>query len=229
MTNKSSTKLHDRYELFWSRLIKKGFLFSKDPWHYSSKIPYRSVGDFSKYISNKISGKKLLDVGVGNGKHAIYFTKKNFSVWGIDISESAIKFAKNYCDIMHAQVNLRVGNVMRLPYPHEFFDVVLDSGCLHHLKVSEWKCYINNIKKVLKRGGYLFVLAFSDKTKIVRKLGKRQGKKRNWSIRNEHYYHYFSKKEILKMFGDDFQLVKCYDIRRSDSPIHFRISYLLKK
>lgn len=210
-------------------MIAKGYMFSKDPWHYSSKIPYRVIGDFEKLLKKENSGNKLLDVGVGNARHAIYFTKKNFRVWGIDISESAIKFARYNCKLNNCEINLRLGDVLSLPYSKNSFDVIIDSGCFHHLRKIEWPIYLKNINKVLKKRGYLFLLTFSNKTQRVNKLGVRQGKYKNWSVRNHHYYHYFSKKEIEKIFDSDFNILKCYDIRRSNSPIYFKIIYIQKK
>lgn len=227
--DKYSKLLHKKYENFWSKLIDKNYIFSKDKWHYSSNVPYQSIGDFYNFIKYKDIGKNVLDVGVGNARHAIFFAQKKFHVWGIDISKSAIKFAKFHTNKFNLKnIKLEVGNVLNLPYQKNRFDIIIDSGCLHHLHSSQYKKYLDNIRKVLKPGGYVFLLTFSDKISYVKKFGKRQGKHKNWSVRNGHYYHYFSRDEIVKIFLKDFKLIKCYDIRRSDSPIYFKISYLKK-
>ena len=50
---------------------------------------------FARFILGKV-GKKgikksLIDIGCGNGRDSIFFSKNNFRVTGIDISQKAIK------------------------------------------------------------------------------------------------------------------------------------------
>jgi len=44
--------------------------------------------------SGKIKSCRVLDVGCGEGFYAIYLASKGFDVMGIDISENAIRLAK---------------------------------------------------------------------------------------------------------------------------------------
>ena len=48
--------------------------------------------------SGKIKPCKVIDIGCGEGFYSIYLASKGFDVLGIDISENAIKYAKeNTC------------------------------------------------------------------------------------------------------------------------------------
>ena len=52
--------------------------------------------DWAQFIEeNKIKPpKKVLDLGCGNGKNAKWLVERGFEVYGVDFSESAIKFAR---------------------------------------------------------------------------------------------------------------------------------------
>lgn len=40
--------------------------------------------------------RKVLDLGCGTGRHIVYFAKRGFDVYGIDISPQAIKLTKSW-------------------------------------------------------------------------------------------------------------------------------------
>lgn len=220
--------LHDKYELLWSRLIKKGYLFSKDKWHYSSNVAYDDINKFIKYVRRYYkNANRVLDIGVGNARNSIVFAKNGFEVWGIDLSESAIKFAKYNAKLNNVKLHLSTCDILStLPFEDNFFDIIIDCGCFHHIKEKHWPEYIKNVKRVLKKDGYFFFLGFSKNTGTVGKFGRNAPTDKNYSERNGHYYHYFDENEINKIFGPDLKNIKTYEIRRSDSPIYFTISYL---
>ena len=50
---------------------------------------------FARFVLSKVgkrrTKKSLIDIGCGNGRDSIFFSKNNFHVTGIDISQKAIK------------------------------------------------------------------------------------------------------------------------------------------
>ena len=48
-----------------------------------------------KHISSTKNPKSILELGCGSGRHAEYFSKKDVEIFGIDMSNSMIKIAKN--------------------------------------------------------------------------------------------------------------------------------------
>ena len=50
---------------------------------------------FARFVLSKVKKgkikKSLIDIGCGNGRDSIFFSKNNFCVTGIDISKKAIK------------------------------------------------------------------------------------------------------------------------------------------
>jgi methionine biosynthesis protein MetW len=98
------------------------------------------------------SGRKILDVGCGEGFLATLLMKKGNSVIGIDISERAIELArKNGVKAIKCNVDDE-----ELPL-HEHFDVIILSEVLEHL-ISPMRV-IRKLKRYLKKNGY-FLLTF---------------------------------------------------------------------
>lgn len=213
------------FERLWKRMDGR---YSLDPWHYTSQTTNPGVADFLIYCKKQNITGKMLDVGCGNGKHVLAFVQKGFSGFGVDIAPSAIKFAKTIAKEKHLQADFQVASVLDLHYPKAQFDIVIDCGCFHHLRKSQWSKYLKNINKVLKSSGYYFLQVFSRNCGVTTKLGKRS-KDGSFSVRNGHYFHFYTDKEIEKFFTKNFAIIKSYDLPRATSPIIFKIFYLKKK
>ena len=89
------------------------------------------VQAFSKpkydWISNQvtITGKKVLDVGSGNGYFAQYFGSKS-DLTALDLSEHQLK--------NNPATKKVIGSAYKLPFEDASFDIVFCSNLLHHLE-----------------------------------------------------------------------------------------------
>lgn len=213
----------ERYEDMWSNL-KGRFSCTKND--YRSKYPEKCLADFVKFLGKKRG--KSLDVGCGNGRNSIYLAKKGFDASCIDISKSAANTAKKHAKDEKVKFNVKTGSVFDLPYKKDSFDVIIDSGCLHHLRKSEWKKYRGSILRVLKKGGYYYLHCFSITSGYRKNF---RPKKRNWSLRGMHYNHFFTRKEIDELFGKDLDVLKEFEIEKDKkkSIIRFRDFFMRKK
>jgi 2-polyprenyl-3-methyl-5-hydroxy-6-metoxy-1,4-benzoquinol methylase len=100
-------------------------------------------------LLRKNNGSKILDFGCGAGRHAVYFARKGFVVYGFDASEMAIERAKDVLKSENLFADLRVWDMMKpLPYEDGFFDAVLVVRVMHHT-------YMDNIKRIAKEIGRL--------------------------------------------------------------------------
>jgi ubiquinone/menaquinone biosynthesis C-methylase UbiE len=97
-------------------------------------------------------GKKLLDIGCGSGALLKLAYKKGFLTYGIDISDIAIKQAKE--EVPNAE--LVVGSAENLPWHNSYFDYV---ACIcsieHHLHPDK---SIRGIARVLSNNGKAFIM-----------------------------------------------------------------------
>jgi ubiquinone/menaquinone biosynthesis C-methylase UbiE len=108
-------------------------------------------------IEDLIAGKKVLDVGCGNG--ATCFALLNLgasSVYGIDFGEDSIIHAnQKKAKIPGAgKADFRIGNAYQLPFGDAEFDFVVSKGVFHHLNDEEKA--LKEVFRVLKPGGHFY-------------------------------------------------------------------------
>lgn len=181
--------------------------------------------EFLKEIQESLSTGRTLDLGCGQGRHAIYFAENGFDSYGIDYIESVIEEAKQKASEKGVSVNFQAMDVLELNFPANFFDAVLDLSVLDHIKPEDWDTYLFNISKVLKRGGYLILTEFSVNDKRV--VEKQGGK--NFFENDIHYDHYFKMDEIEKLFGKKFEIIRTTETIIEAEPPHLMLNVLLKK
>lgn len=122
---------------------------------------------------------KILDIGSGTGVN-IPALKKFGDIYAVDNNEEALRLIAN--DIIREK---RLGDATRIPYPDNFFEIVVASDILEHVKDDN--SAVREINRVLKSGGFLvftvpafnFLFSAHDKAvnhfrrynkKVIRKL-----------------------------------------------------------
>lgn len=121
--------------------------------------------ELREYIeNNRIDGGKALDSGCGTGNFSMYLAQNGFDVVGVDYSEKAIVIAeaKNKADM---PVRYICADIMKLSdtVPGEYFDLMLDYKVAHHMPDDKLAVYISQCMDVLKPGGRILLVAYSDK------------------------------------------------------------------
>ncbi len=93
-----------------------------------------------------------LDAGMGNGRNAIYLARKGWKVTGIDLSEAAVRRAREEAGRLKVEFDARVGDVEKMLLPRAAFDLIL---CLYTepLAVRAARKFID----ALKPGGLLLI------------------------------------------------------------------------
>jgi len=114
--------------------------------------------DVVSAIIRATSGKKrdeisILEVGCGAGNNIWFFAEEGFNGFGIDMSASAIEFAKRYLAERGVTADLRVGDISVLPWAAGSFDFVLDRGALTQIGYEHIEAVLAEVLRVLKPGG----------------------------------------------------------------------------
>ena len=214
------------YDKFWKNL-KGGY--SGDGWHFSSQTPYPVIFDFLKFLKKFKKTGKFLDLGCGNGRQAIPFAQAGFETSGIDFCEEAINLAKKNAELSKVKVDFKVGDVLNLPYKNADFEVVLDSGCLHHIRKYQWKEYLRNLNEVIKPKGYFFLICFSINSDRNIKKFTRGIKAKNWSLKNGHYNHIFYDWEVENLFGKDYTILNKAEMSKGNYPLKIWVFWMQRK
>jgi len=108
-------------------------------------------------------GDKVLDVGCGTGNltfAALACAGTSGEVHGIDASPKMIQVARSKAARSGAKAHFQIGLIERIPFPDDYFDVVLSSLMIHHLP-DDLKCKgFVEIRRVLQPTGHLFAVDF---------------------------------------------------------------------
>ncbi|MGN7297946.1 class I SAM-dependent methyltransferase [Ferdinandcohnia sp. SAFN-114] len=116
----------------------------------------------SYFERNFFSGGKVLDLGCGPGRNAIYFAAKGCTVDAVDLSEESLKEAEERATESKLQVSFIHKNIFDLEIENGAYDIVYDSGCFHHIAPHRRISYINLVKKALKPNGYFAITCFEE-------------------------------------------------------------------
>lgn len=105
------------------------------------------------WIKPYIRNAQILDIGCWTGEMEILLEKENCRVIGIDkIDEPLIVARKRFPQYEF----IKFDTTKKLPFPNKHFDLVMFFMVIEHLpKGSEQKA-LENINKVMKKGGMLF-------------------------------------------------------------------------
>ena len=106
---------------------------------------------------------RVLDIGCGNGRNAIYLAKSGFTVDAIDFSQESIDWAKENAKKEHARVNFICDSIFCYTAVPGQYDYVYDSGCLHHIKPHRREQYLGIVSGLLKPDGYFSLNCFNPK------------------------------------------------------------------
>jgi ubiquinone/menaquinone biosynthesis C-methylase UbiE len=110
-----------------------------------------------------MSGKSVLDLGCGNGRHIIELAKRASLVVGIDLSKRLVKIAKGKArklGLAHKAM-LVVGDALFLPFRKASFDVVACIAVVHHIPTKGLRHKaVSEMAGTLKSGGLCLVTAW---------------------------------------------------------------------
>jgi ubiquinone/menaquinone biosynthesis C-methylase UbiE len=127
-----------------------------------------------KFLSAKNDGKQhsILDAGCGTGS-TIQFLNDYGVTYGVDVSSVATAFCRK-----RGLKNIKTGDVSKLPYDDNFFDIVSCMDVLEHIE-DENKA-VKELYRVLKPGGEL-ILTVPGLPFIFSEHDKAQGHFRRYS------------------------------------------------
>lgn len=179
---------------------------------FIARYVQRRMGIDKYDVRKKI--RKVLDLGCGNGRHAVFFAEQGFDTYGIDISEEAIKIAKAWLDKKGLKADLKVGDIEKLPFKDDSFDLVVLSGSLDHILFSKAKEIMKEVRRISASGAYVYITLRSTQDS---EFGRGKKVERNTFILKEGYekgiiQHYFDLEQIEELL-DGF---KIFDIEMHD-------------
>ena len=114
---------------------------------------------FYEKHKSELKNKKLLDLGCGTGRNALFFAEKGLDVYALDKSKTAL-------DILQKKTKLDktiYADISKIPSPDNFFDIIISTWVFHHGKIEQIKTWLKETTRILKKEGYFVVDFLSDK------------------------------------------------------------------
>ena len=189
----SVVKTYDSKMVWDKRYSKRSYVYGK--------APAKFLAENYDYLKPE---SKILDMGMGEGRNAVFLAQKGHHVTGIDISSVAVKKARFLAKEFGVKIKTVVGTLTKDKIPDASFDAII---CFYYVdrELNE------KIQRWLKPGGLLIYEAYTLKEYLKHKNGK---------------INYFLKeKELISMFPK-------MDILKYEEPIHekeFRSGIILRK
>lgn len=178
--------------------------------------PSGGVAKFSDFIKEqKLSDLVGIEMGCGKGRNVIFLAsqKENKKVYGFDFSPSAIQVAKERSKKANVN-NVSEFSICDATQPWPFgsgsFDYVIDNFASTDIEDPEGRKFaIEEIKRVLKPGGFLMVYALTPDDEFHKEMIQK-----NPAEESNAFYHStgkfektFSQAELEEMYKD-FKVIK---------------------
>ena len=160
-------------------------------------------------------GKKVLDLGCGDGRNIPFLNDLGYEVYGLEINEEIKEFCFQNLKFNNYKANLRIGDNSNTNFPKDFFDCVVACHSFYYLKDNEtFDENLNEIYKILKKGGRFVFSIPNHKSYLLKNAEILNGnyaviKNDPLKIRNGLKIKFFkTDSEIIKYMNQKFNLFK---------------------
>ena len=117
---------------------------------------------YRQSMGKEANGKKLLDFGCARGIHSQYFIDKGFDVYGIDISEEAIKYCKeNIDEDRFKSIDIVDENIDLYEVFGCKFDVIFANHVLYYFNDDDLEKVLNKFNNILSEDGIVIFTMMS--------------------------------------------------------------------
>jgi SAM-dependent methyltransferase len=163
-------------------------------------------------LDKKYAGKRICDVGCGEGTNLAFLSTLGFQVAGVEISENVVDQARrNLAQMGISTGDLLVGHNASLPFENEYFDYLVSWNTCYYMGDSrDFESHVREYARVLSSGGFFvcsvpklscFIYKNSeDLTGGFRKITSDPFGVRNGSV----LFSFENEKDIERKFGEYF-------------------------
>lgn len=122
---------------------------------------YRREGHILSFLDRAdCAGKKVLEIGLGQGADSEQIVRRGGNWSGLDLTPASVARVRERFRLHNLPYDdLKVGSVLEIPYPDNSFDMVYSFGVLHH--VCEIQKAQAEIARVLRPGGELVMMVYA--------------------------------------------------------------------
>jgi SAM-dependent methyltransferase len=123
---------------------------------YEEKEPHPGVVDLQEILqANDVHS--ILDLGCGDGRHLVHLAGKGFRVFGLDLSFQGLLRSRQWLAEEGHPARLVQADAVALPWTDGSFDALISIQVLNHNLFEDIRRTANEIRRVLRPGGLLFI------------------------------------------------------------------------
>jgi ubiquinone/menaquinone biosynthesis C-methylase UbiE len=180
---------------------------SRSPWVLPDPFVVSSI---SKFKEENI--EKILDLGLGLGRHAVLFAKEGFIVHGLDTSPTGIKYAIRWSKKEDVILKLTLGEMSQIPFIDDSFDLIIAWNVIYHGTVNYILKTMSEIERCLQMKGYLLCTFISKQNEKYR-LGEEIEEDTfiNTEEKEKSYPHHYFDIDEINRYLDAFTIIECED------------------
>ncbi|GMQ64400.1 class I SAM-dependent methyltransferase [Vallitalea maricola] len=169
----------------------------------------------SCYLANSWASKgfnRFLDLGCGLGRHSIFFSENGFRVNSVDLSEYGINHLNSWAKKEHLDIETQVCDMLELPFENDTFDCIIAYNVIYHTDTKGFIKALDEIKRVLKSKGELFITLISKNTWSYQHADDYKRIDDNTILRDEHETekdvpHFYVDIEDIKKYFVHFDFI----------------------
>ncbi len=166
-----------------------------------------SFGQWEKWqdrVFDSLTGKRVLEIGVGPGNLLLRLSKKGYTVTGIELSKDMAYEARRKVSEAGFNVDILNCSVEKMPFKDETFDDIVLTFVL--AEIEDLDKTIIEMKRVLKKSGKVIIIAGGmpqDKNPIAKILFKLIGFQTTLKLErdNKKYFEKYHFKVTRADFG----------------------------
>lgn len=158
------TKNEHVYDMLDSLLRDEGAFWNSFYEDRNKKIPFfvdAPDENLVNYIERGwIKPGRVLELGCGPGRNAIFLAQQGFEVDAVDLSNEGLEWARERAAEKDVHVNFMQGSIFKVELPIHKYDVIYDSGCFHHIPPHRRVSYLHLLNSCLTDGGHFAITCF---------------------------------------------------------------------
>jgi len=111
--------------------------------------------------SGRIQAERVLELGCGNGRNAVYLARQGCIVDAVDFSQRAISWAQEMARDVGVSVSFHCESIFTFQFEPHAYDLVYDAGCFHHIPPHRRPGYLDLVRRALKPIGTFGLVCFT--------------------------------------------------------------------
>ncbi len=148
---------------------------------------------------------KALDLGVGEGRNALFLALKSFQVTGIDVSPKSIEKFLDLAKERGLTVEGLVMDILDFKFSPDAYNLIVAANTLHFLRKKEVYEITSNIIRSIAPGGYVYIEDFTVNDPSYQNAKKKLEQIEEnmfYSLKQSSYLYFFQHNELKEMFKD---------------------------